>query len=52
MDRIPNAVISKHCDLKDNVMTKIDKEMLNWFGHVKWMSEENYGTNIYYGTNI
>lgn len=29
----------KKTGLKDDVLTKVEKVMLRWFGHAEWMNE-------------
>jgi hypothetical protein len=36
-DRSKNKVIRKECDVKEDVVTTIEKNMLRSFGHVKRM---------------
>jgi hypothetical protein len=36
-DRVRNKVIRKECGVKEDVVTKIEKYMLRWFGHVERM---------------
>ena len=45
-DRIKNCEIRERCGVKD-VVTKIEKGMLRWFGHVERMSERRLTKEIY-----
>ena len=46
-DRLRNEVIPKHCGLNGHVVTKIERTMLRWFGHVERMSESCLTKGIY-----
>ncbi|CAK1580205.1 unnamed protein product [Parnassius mnemosyne] len=46
-DRIRNSEIRKRCGLKEDVVTKIEKVMLRWFGHVERMNEERLTKKVY-----
>ena len=46
-DRIRNSEIRKRCGLKEDVVTKIEKSMLRWFGHVERMNEERLTKKVY-----
>jgi hypothetical protein len=34
-DRVRNEVIRDECGVKEDVVPKIEKDMLRWFGHVE-----------------
>lgn len=36
-DRMPSSLVRECCGKKDDVMTRIDKGMLRWFGHTEIM---------------
>jgi hypothetical protein len=38
-DRVRNEVIREECGVKENVVTKFEKNMLRWFGHLERMDE-------------
>jgi hypothetical protein len=38
-DRVRNEVIRDECGVKKDVVTKIEKNMLTWFGHIERMEE-------------
>jgi hypothetical protein len=38
-DRVRNEVIREECGVKDDVVTKNEKNMLRWFGHVERIDE-------------
>jgi hypothetical protein len=38
-DRVRNEVIREECGVKGDQVTKIEKDMLRWFGHVERMDE-------------
>ena len=42
-----NEVIRERCGLKEDVVTKVEKSMLRWFGHVERMSERRLIKEIY-----
>ncbi|XP_060809954.1 uncharacterized protein LOC132904043 [Amyelois transitella] len=46
-DRIRNSVIRECCDVKEDVVTGIEKGMLRWFGHVERMNENRLTKQIY-----
>lgn len=46
-DRVRNSMIRKHCGLKEDVVTKIDKGRLRWFGHMERMNECRVAKGIY-----
>ncbi|XP_063542355.1 uncharacterized protein LOC134750982 [Cydia strobilella] len=48
-DRIRNSVIREKCGLSEDVVTKIEKGMLRWFGHVERMSERRLTKRVYKG---
>jgi hypothetical protein len=39
-DKVRNEVIREECDVKDDVVTKIEKNMLRWFGYVERWNED------------
>jgi hypothetical protein len=45
--RIRNEVIRAKCGVKEDVVTKIEKNMLYWFGHVERMDEWRLTKEIY-----
>ena len=47
VDRVRNEVIRERCGVKENVVTRIDKGMLRWFGHVERMDETRMTKEIY-----
>jgi hypothetical protein len=42
-----NEVIREECGVKEDVMTKIEKNMLRWFGHEERMDERRLTKKIY-----
>ncbi|CAH1645106.1 unnamed protein product [Spodoptera littoralis] len=46
-DRVKNSVIRERCGLKDDVVTRIEKGMLRWFGHVERMDESRVTKEVY-----
>ncbi|CAG4960734.1 unnamed protein product [Parnassius apollo] len=46
-DRVRNCVIRDKCGMQDDVVTRIKKGMLRWFGHVERMNEERVTKQIY-----
>jgi hypothetical protein len=46
-DRERNEVIREECGVKEDVVTKIEKNMLRWFGHVERMDERRLTKEIY-----
>jgi hypothetical protein len=46
-DRVRNEVIKEECGMKEDVVTKIEKNMLRWFGHVERMNERILTKEIY-----
>ncbi|KAI8421622.1 hypothetical protein MSG28_009631 [Choristoneura fumiferana] len=44
---IRNSEIRKRCGLKEHVVTKIEKGVLRWFGHVERMNEERLTKKVY-----
>ena len=46
-DRVSNEVIRKRCGLKDDIVTRIEKGMLRWFGHLERMNERRITKEIY-----
>ena len=46
-DRVKNSVIREKCGVKEDVVTKIEKGMLRWFGHVERMDERRLTKEIY-----
>lgn len=47
MDKVRNSVIRESCGLKEDVVTKIEKGMLRWFGHVERMDEKRLTKQIW-----
>ena len=47
VDRVRNEVIRERCGVKEDVVTRIDKGMLRWFGHVERMDETRMTKEIY-----
>jgi hypothetical protein len=45
--RVRNEVIREECGVKEDVVTKIEKHMLRWFGHVERMDERRLTKEIY-----
>ena len=50
-DRLRNDVIRDRCGLKEDVVTKVEKGMLRWFGHVGRMDGDR-GTKEIYSANV
>jgi hypothetical protein len=48
-DRVRNEVIREKCGVKEDVVTKVEKNMLRWFGHVQRMDERRLTKEIYEG---
>ena len=46
-DRIRNVVIRDECELETDVLGKIRKSTLRWFGHVEQMNEGRLTKQIY-----
>jgi hypothetical protein len=46
-DRVRNDVIREECGVKEDVVTKIEINMLRWFGHVERMDERRLTKEIY-----
>jgi hypothetical protein len=46
-DTVRNEVIREQCGVKEDVMTKIEKNMLTWFGHVERTYERRLIKEIY-----
>jgi hypothetical protein len=46
-DRVRNEVIGKECGVKQALVTKIEKNMLRWFGHVERVDERRMTKGIY-----
>lgn len=47
VDRVRNSVIREKCGLKEDVVMKVRKGMLRWFGHIERMSESRVTKGIY-----
>jgi hypothetical protein len=45
-DRVRNDVIKEECGAKEDVVTKIEKNMLRWFSHVERMDERRLTKEI------
>jgi hypothetical protein len=39
-DRVRNEMIREECGMTEDVVTKIEKNMLRWFGHVERIDEK------------
>jgi hypothetical protein len=46
-DKVRNEVIREKCGAKEDVVTKIENNMLRWFGHVERMDERRLTKEIY-----
>jgi hypothetical protein len=46
IDRVRNVEIRRRCGLKDDVVTRIERGMFRWFGHVERMSDERMTKKI------
>ena len=46
-DRVNNSIIREQCGVKEDVVTKIEKGMLRWFGHAERMDERRLTKEIY-----
>jgi hypothetical protein len=46
-DRVWNDVIREECDVKEDVVTKIEKNMLRWSGHLERRDERRLTKDIY-----
>lgn len=46
-DRIRNSVIRGKCGMDGDIVTKIEKGMLRWFGHVERMDERRLTKRVY-----
>jgi hypothetical protein len=45
-DGVRKQVVRKECGVKEDVVTKIEKNMLRWFGHVERMDERRLTKEI------
>jgi hypothetical protein len=45
--RVRNELLREKCGVKQDVVTKIEKNMLTWFGHVERMDERRLTNEIY-----
>ena len=48
-DRVRNSVIRERCGVNEDVVTKIEKGMLRWFGHVEMMNDRRMTKQVYMG---
>ena len=46
-DKLRNSVIRERAGVKEDVVTRIEKGMLSWFGHMERMSERRLTRKIY-----
>jgi hypothetical protein len=46
-DRVRNKGIREECGVKEDVVTKIEKNLLRWFSQVERMNERRLRTEIY-----
>jgi hypothetical protein len=46
-DRVRNEVIREECGVKEDVVTKIEKNMMRWFGHAERMDKRRLSNEIY-----
>jgi hypothetical protein len=46
-DSVRNEVIREECGVKEDVVTKIEKNMFRWFGHVERMDERRLTKETY-----
>ncbi|KAF9790000.1 hypothetical protein SFRURICE_002365 [Spodoptera frugiperda] len=46
-DRVKNSVVREKCGLKDDLVTRIEKGMLRWFGHVERMDDNRFTKEVY-----
>jgi hypothetical protein len=46
-DRIRNEVVREECGMKEDVVTKIEKNMFTWFVHVERKDERRLTKEIY-----
>ena len=47
IDRVRNEIIRERCGLKEDVVTKVEKSILRWFGHVERINERRLTKGIY-----
>lgn len=47
IDRVRNEIIREECGLKEDIVTRIEKGMLRWFGHLERMDESRLTKGIY-----
>ncbi|GBP90131.1 hypothetical protein EVAR_68630_1 [Eumeta japonica] len=46
-DRCRNSDVRQRCGLKEDVVTRVERGMLRWFGHLERMNESNPAKQIY-----
>jgi hypothetical protein len=46
-DRVRNEMIREKCGVKEDAVTKIEKIILRWFGHVERMDERRLTKEVY-----
>jgi hypothetical protein len=46
-DRVRTEVLREECGVKEDLVTKIEKNTLRWFGHVERMDERRLTNRIY-----
>ena len=49
MNRVPNALIRKLCEVKKGLDERIDEGVLRWFGHVERMESDRIAKGVYVG---
>ena len=47
MDKVRNSVIRERCGVEEDVVIRIEKGMLRWFGHIERMDERRLTKQIY-----
>ncbi|GBP87513.1 hypothetical protein EVAR_86550_1 [Eumeta japonica] len=46
-DRCRNSDVREWCDLKKDVVSRVQRGILRWFGHLEWMNESKLTKQIY-----
>ncbi|GBP19082.1 hypothetical protein EVAR_83395_1 [Eumeta japonica] len=46
-DSCRNNDVRKRCGLKEDVVTRVERDMLQWFGHLEWINESRLTKQMY-----
>lgn len=46
LQKVRNNIIMEELNLQENIIDRMERIQLQWFGHVQWMSDERWPNKV------